>query len=179
MGKIIAGEYITLDGVMEAPENWQFPYYSDDYAAWNTTQVLEADALLLGRVTYEIFASHWPLQTHNEFGVADKLNAMPKFVVAPSLEKAEWNNSTLIRTNVNEEIARLKQNFSGNIGIAGSATLVRSLVQAGLIDQLNLSLHPIVLGSGKRLFTEGHTALKLADSKVFSSGVVVLTYHPA
>jgi hypothetical protein len=100
MGRVIVYEYVTLDGVMEAPEEWQFPYYSDDVAEVIKAQILEPDAILLGRETYEIFASYWPYRTHNEFGTADKLNSTPKFVVSSTLEKAEWNNSTLIKENV-------------------------------------------------------------------------------
>lgn len=180
MRKVIVSEFLTLDGVMEAPQNWQFPYLSDDMAEDNKNQILASDALLLGRVTYEEFASFWPFQTNNEFGIADKLNSTPKFVVSSTLEKAEWNNSTLINGNVVEAISRLKQQGEGSIGITGSATLIQTLMQAGLIDEYRLLVHPIVVGTGKRLFNAGFdtTALKLLDSKTFSSGVVALIYQP-
>ncbi len=181
MRKLIAYEYLTLDGVMESPEKWQFPYFSDDFTEFNKAQILSFDASLLGRVTYEIFASYWPLQTNNEFRLADKINSAPKFVVSSTLEKAEWNNSTLIKENAMEEISRLKQQDGGDIGIIGSAALVQSLMQTDLIDEYRLLIHPIIVGSGKRLFKEGteSTSLKLIETKVFDLGVVVLVYKPA
>ncbi len=179
MGKVIVYEYVTLDGVMEAPEKWQFPYLSDDVAQAIKAQILDAGAILLGRVTYDIFAASWPSRTNNEFGVADKLNSAPKFVVSSTLEKVEWNNSTLIREDVAEEITRLKQQPGGNIVIIGSATLVQSLMHHDLIDEYRLLVHPIVLGSGTRLFPDGvnMTALKLLEAKAFSSGTVLLRYQ--
>jgi dihydrofolate reductase len=180
--KVIAYEYITLDGVMESPEKWQFPYFSDDFAEFNKAQILSFDASLLGRVTYEIFASYWPLQTNNEFGLADKINSAPKFVVSSTLENVEWNNSKLIRDpkHVDEGIGKLKQQAGGNIGIIGSATLVQSLMGADLIDEYWLLVHPVVLGGGKRLFKDGidSTTLKLSETKTFDSGVVLLRYEP-
>jgi dihydrofolate reductase len=180
MSKLIVSEFLSLDGVMEAPETWQFPYLSEDVAEDIKNDILALDAQLLGRVTYETFAGYWPHQTNNEFGIADKLNTMPKFVVSSTLEKAGWNNSTLIKGNAVEEIAKLKQQGSGKIGITGSATLIRALMEAGLIDEYRLMVHPVVVGGGKRLFPDGmdKTALKLVENKTFSSGVVVLTYRP-
>ena len=180
MRKVIVSEFVTLDGVMEAPEEWQFPYLSDDVMEEIKAEIYAAEASLLGRATYEIFAAYWPTQTHNEFGIADKLNGERKFVVSSTLEKVEWDNSTLIRGNVAEEIRRLKQQPGGDIRIVGSATLVQSLMQAGLVDEYRLMVHPIVLGHGKRLFNDGMetTGLKLAECKVFSSGVVLLRYQP-
>ena len=180
MRKVIVSEFVTLDGVMESNEKWQFPYYSDDLAEFNKAQILALDAILLGRVTYEVFASSWPSRTNNEFGIADKLNSTPKFVVSSTLEKAEWNNSTLIKENVAEEIANLKRQPGGDIGITGSATLIQSLMQSDLIDEYRLLVHPVVVGSGKRLFRDGNkAALKLIKTKMFSSGVVMLSYQPA
>src|SRR5260221_8829524 len=132
MRKIIVAEFLTLDGVMEAPETWQFPFLSDDISEYIKTGILALDAQLLGRVTYEIFASYWPLQTHNEFGIADKLNSAPKYVVSSTLQKADWNPSTIIKGNVLEAVKALKQQGSGNIGVTGSALLVQSLMEAGL-----------------------------------------------
>jgi dihydrofolate reductase len=179
--KLIAYEYLTLDGVMEAPEKWQFPYLSDDFTEFNKAQILSFDASLLGRVTYEIFASYWPSQTNNEFGLADKINSAPKFVVSSTLEKPEWNNTTLIKENATEEINRLKQQDGGDIGIIGSAALVQSLMQTDLIDEYRLLVHPIVVGSGKRLFKEETeaTSLNRVETKVFDSGVVLICYQPA
>ena len=180
MSKIIVSEYLTLDGVMEAPEEWQFPYYSDDIAEFVKAHILALDALVLGRATYEIFAAHWPTQTNNEFGVADKLNRMPKYAVSSTLEKAGWHNSTLIKGRVPEAIAKLKQQPGGNIGIIGSATLAQSLMEADLIDEYQLQVYPIVLGKGLRLFKEGMEKfnLKLVESITFKSGAVSLHYQP-
>jgi dihydrofolate reductase len=181
MRKVIVSEFLSLDGVMEASETWQPPYVSDDVAEFIQAQILALDAQLLGRVTYDMFAAYWPLQTNNEFGIADKLNTMPKFIVSSTLEKAEWKNSTIISGNVTEAVARLKQQPGGSIGIMGSATLVQSLMKEDLIDEYQLQVYPIVLGSGRRLFKDGMntTALKLVESKPFSSGVVLLRYQPA
>ncbi len=166
---------------MEAPQNWHFPYISDDMQEAVNAQIHGSDALLYGRVTYEEFASFWPSQTQNEFGIADKLNNTPKYVVSSTLKTADWNNSTLIKANVASEIAKLKQQPGSNIGMTGSATLLQTLMQADLIDEYQLFVHPIVVGNGKRLFTDGtpNTALKLVGSRMFSSGVVLLTYQPA
>ena len=138
MRKVIVNEYMTLDGVVEAPEKWQFPYLSDDVAEIIQSQILDADAILLGRVTYEIFAASWPMRTNNEFGVADKLNSMPKFVVSSTLDRVEWNNSKLITENVLEEITKLKQQSSGIMAIIGSASLIGSLMKYELIDEYRL-----------------------------------------
>lgn len=181
MRKIIVSEFLSVDGVMEAPEKWHFPYISDDMADYTMEQIQATDVMLLGRVTYQAFAAYWPLQTNNEFGIADKLNSTPKFVVSSTLEKVEWNNSTLLNENFTQEITRLKQQGDGVIGITGSATLVQSLMQADLIDEYQLMVHPIILGSGMRLF-KGEvdtTALKLVETKNFDSGVIVLTYQGA
>ena len=178
MRKVIVYEYMTLDGVVEAPEKWQFPYLSDDVAEIIQSQILDADAILLGRVTYEIFAASWPMRTNNEFGVADKLNSVPKFVVSSTLDRVEWNNSKLIKGNVLEEITKLKQLPGGNMAIIGSASLIRSLMKYELIDEYRLMVHPVVLGCGKRLFPEGiNLALRLVDTNAFSSGVVLLRYQ--
>jgi len=180
MRRIIVTEFLTLDGVMEASEQWQPHYVSDDVAEEITAGIHAAEVSLLGRVTYEMFAAYWPFQTHNEFGIADKLNSERKFVVSSTLEKVEWNNSTLIKGNVAEEIRKLKQQPGGDIRVVGSATLVQSLMKAGLIDEFRLMVHPLVLGRGKRLFNDGMetTGLKLVEAKTFSSGVVLLRYQP-
>jgi len=179
MRKIIVFEYMTLDGVMEAPEKWQFPYLSKDVAEVIQSQISDVDAILLGRATYDIFAASWPSRTHNEFGVADKLNSAPKYVTSSTLVNPDWNNTTQIDGNVPEEIARLKRQPGGDIGILGSAALVQSLMGSGLIDEYRLMVHPIVLGYGKRLFQEeNNLALKLVEVKAFSSGVLLLRYQP-
>lgn len=180
MRRVFVWEYLTLDGVMESPEKWQFPYYSDDLAEFIKAQVFAAGALLLGRVTYEAFVAYWPSRTNNEWGIADKFNSMPKFVVSSTLEEAKWNNTTLIRGDAVEEIARLKQQAGGDIGISGSGELVRALMQHNLIDEYWLIVHPVVLGRGKRLFEDGSdtATLRLVEARTFSSGVVALRYQP-
>ena len=180
MRKIIVSEFLSADGVMEAPDTWQFPFQSEELGAITERQIRDTDAFLLGGVTYEIFAGFWPTQTHNEFGIADKLNSAPKYVVSTTLQKADWNNSTQIKSNVIEEIRRLKQQPGSMIGISGSATLVHSLLNAGLVDEIQVLVHPIVLGKGVRLFPDGyHSPLTLADSKILPNGVVFLTYQIA
>jgi dihydrofolate reductase len=156
------------------------PYVSDDVAEEIRTAIHAAEASLLGRATYELFAAYWPFQTNNEFGIADKLNSEPKYVISSTLEKVEWNNSTLIRGNVAEEIRKMKQQPGGDIRVVGSATLVQSLMQAGLVDEYWLLVHPIVRGRGKRLFKDGMDtmSLKLVETKRFNSGVVLLRYQP-
>lgn len=179
MCKIVVSEFVSADGVMEAPDVWQFPFQTEEMGAITERQTRDIDAFLLGRVTYEVFAGFWPTMTNNEFGVADKYNSAPKYVVSKTLQKANWNNSTLINSNVIEEIRKLKQQRDGKIGIIGSATLVHSLLDVGLVDEIQVLVHPLVLGKGVRLFADGGRAssMKLADSKILSSGVVYLSYQ--
>ena len=181
MRKVIVGLFLSLDGVMESPEKWHFPYFNDEMGEAIGAAMAAADAMLLGRVTYQEFASYWPGVSSEDQPFADHMNNTPKFVVSTTLEEPlEWQNSTLIKGNVAEEIAKLKQQPGKNIGITGSATLVRSLLQVDLLDELSLMVHPIILGSGRPLFEDGgdRKALKLVDSRVFSTGVVYLTYQP-
>lgn len=179
MRKIVVSEFMSLDGVIEAPETWQFPFQTEEMGAITERQTRDTEAFLLGRVTYEVFAGFWPTQTHNEFGVADKYNSAPKYVVSTTLQTADWNNSTLIQANVIEEIRKLKQQPGGTIGIIGSATLVHSLLEADLIDEIQVLVHPIVLGKGVRLFVDGGrpARMKLVDSQILANGVVFLSYQ--
>jgi dihydrofolate reductase len=178
MRKIVVSEFLSADGVMEAPDTWQFPFQSEEMGAITGRQTNDTDAFLLGRVTYEIFAGFWPTMTNNEFGVADKYNSVPKYVVSTTLQKADWNNSTLIKSNIIEEIRKLKQQPGGKIGIIGSAKLVHSLLDAGLIDEVQVLVHPLVLGKGVRLFADGYSSpMKLVDSKTLPLGVVYLSYQ--
>jgi dihydrofolate reductase len=178
MRKISAWLFVSLDGVTEAPEKWvsgddeMFAAQEADYAA--------SDALLLGRRTYEVFAASWP-QRGSEVANADWMNNTHKYVASTTLESPEWNNTTVIEGDVAEALTRLKQEDGKNISVNGSATLVRSLLRDKLLDELRLFVHPIVLGSGERLFEGGgdQVALKLADSQPFSNGVISLTYQPA
>jgi dihydrofolate reductase len=182
MRKVIALELVSVDGVMEKPEEWSFSYSNDEMAEANASGMADSDAMLLGRVTYEEFASYWPYQNTADQPFTDYLNDTPKYVVSTTLEEPlEWQNSTLIKGNIAEEIVRLKQQPGKDIGIVGSATLVRWLLADDLLDELRLMVHPVVLGGGKRLFEGGggRKALELVDSKAFGTGVLYLTYRPA
>jgi dihydrofolate reductase len=182
MKKVTAGLFVSLDGVTESPEKWQLPYFNDEMGEAVGTAMAAADAMLLGRVTYQEFASYWPGVSSEDQPFADYMNNSAKYVASRTLEgPLEWDNSTLIKGNLVEEIARLKRQPGKNIGITGSVTLVRSLLEQDLLDELGLMIHPVVVGSGKRLFEEGGDPkkLKLVESKTFSTGVVYLTYQPA
>jgi dihydrofolate reductase len=177
MRKVVVTEYVTLDGVMENP-SWTGPYWNDEIARFKFDELFESDALLLGRVTYEGFAKAWPSMT-DEQGFADRMNSLPKFVASRMLEATEWNAS-LIKADVAEAVATLKQQPGQNLLVYGSGDLVQTLMQHGLVDEYRLLVYPVVRGSGKRLFKDGNTAtLRLMDTKMFSSGVVALTYEPA
>jgi dihydrofolate reductase len=180
MRKIVAGLFISLDGVVESPDQWHLPYFNEEAGQTVQTQMDAADAMLLGRVTYQEFAGYWPTAPADD-PITAQMNNTPKYVVSTTLDSADWQNSTLIKGDVAEELARLKQQPGKNIGITGSATLVRSLLREGLLDELHLLVHPIVVGHGKRLFEpeDGTIPLKLTDSRTFSTGVVHLTYQPA
>jgi dihydrofolate reductase len=182
MRKVVASEFVSLDGVVESPEKWHFPYFNDQMGDAIGTAMAASDAMLMGRVLYEEWAAFWPDQDPDENPVAARMNGVRKYVVSTTLEEPlEWQNSTLIGDNVAEEISKLKEQPGKDISISGSPTLVRSLLQEGLLDELRLMLHPIVVGSGKRLFEDGgdQKALQLLDSKTFSTGVLYLTYQPA
>lgn len=179
MRKIIAVENLTLDGVMEAPEKWAFSYGGDDIAEANQAGMETTDAVLFGRVTYEEFAAYWPLQTDDQSGVAEYLTRTTKLVASSTLHQATWVNTTIIAGSVGDEIAALKRGSGGNIIIIGSATLVRSLMRDGLIDEYRLFVYPLVRGHGKRLFDaiSDTTTLNLVDTRTFRAGVVLLTYQ--
>ena len=178
--KVVAVELVSVDGVIEAPEEWAFSYSNDEMEEANASGMAASDALLLGRVTYEALAAFWPHQPGGT-PMVDYINSVPKFVVSETLEEPlEWNNSTLIEGNVAEEITQLKRQPGKDITILGSGVLVRSLLRDGLLNELKLMVHPIVLEGGKRLFDEGvdQKALELVDSKTFGTGVLYLTYRP-
>lgn len=180
MRRVVATEYLSLDAVMEEPGKWSFPFWSEAAAKFKFDELVASDALLLGRITYEGFAAAWPKMTDTgEFG--ERMNGIPKYVVSTTLRKADWNNSTIINANVVEEVTRLKQRQGLDILLAGSGQLMRTLMQHDLIDEYRFMVHPIVLGSGKRLFPDGidRKVLKLVGTNPFPSGVVVLTYVPA
>ena len=183
MRKVVASELVSLDGVIESPEKWSFQFHNDEMAEAQGAGMAAADAMLLGRVTYQEFASYWPYQNSADQPFTDYLNNTPKFVVSTTLqEPLEWQNSTLIKDNVAEEIAKLKRQPGKDIGIVGSGTLVRSLLRDDLLDELQLMVHPVVVDSGKRLFgdAEETKAMKLVNTKqVGLDGVLILTYKPA
>ncbi len=180
MRRIVAGLLISLDGVVEALNTWQMPYGNDEMGTEIGAQMAASDAMLLGRVTYQEFASSWPGAPADD-PFAAHMNNTPKYVVSTTLDRVTWQNSTLIKGNVAEAITRLKEQPGKNIAISGSATLVRSLLCDNLLDELVLLVHPIVVGTGKRLFEDmsEQVALTLVDTKAFSTGVLSLTYTPA
>src|SRR5262245_28637336 len=162
---------------MEDPA-WTFRYWNDEIAKFKFDELFASDALLLGRVTYQGFAAAWPSRKDEEC-YADRMNSLPKYVVSTTLEKAEWNNSTLIKEKVVEQVSQLKQQPGQDILLFGSGTLVQTLMQHDLVDRYNLLLYPVVLGKGKRLFSDGSNAtVRLVETKTFSSGVVALSYQP-
>ncbi|MFI6803319.1 dihydrofolate reductase family protein [Streptosporangium canum] len=176
--KIVAGLFMSLDGVVEAPEKWHFPYLNEEMGAAVGSMHAEADTLLMGRVTYETFAAVWP---HRTGELADQINGIRKLVVSTTLAKADWQNSTLIDGDVIAALSALKRQPGKCINLSGSINLTRALLAAGLIDRLRLLVHPIVLGAGQRLFPEGTgvVPLKLIRSVAFTTGVMDLTYQPA
>jgi dihydrofolate reductase len=180
MRKIVAGLFISLDGVVESPEQWHFPYFNDEMGQAVASQIAESDTMLLGRRTYEEFAAYWPHQG-DDVELATVFNQTPKLVASTTLTSLEWQNSSLIEGDVAQTLTGLKQGRGRNISITGSPTLVRSLLGAGVLDELRLLVHPIVVGSGKRLFPDGadRTPLELVKSETFSTGVLSLTYERA
>ena len=182
MRKVVASEFLSLDGVMESPDKWHFPYFNEEMGQAIGEGFAAANAMLMGRVNYEEWAAFWPGQDLQENPMAVQMNAMQKYVVSTTLEEPlGWQNSTLIGENAAEEIARLKQEEGGDIVISGSGALVRSLLQYDLLDELKLMIHPVVVGGGKRLFEDfgEQKALELVESKTFETGVLYLTYRPA
>jgi dihydrofolate reductase len=188
MRKLVVSEFVSLDGVMEDPGGaedfahggWTFQFPDPEGMSFKLDEIRTHDAMLLGRVTYQGFAAAWPSVT-DEVGFADKMNGMPKYVVSTTLDKLEWNNSTLIKDNVLERVRELKESPGQDILVAGSASLVQALHAAGLVDEFRLMVFPIVLGSGKRLFgaSTDVSRLTLAGSQVLDTGTLILTYRTA
>jgi dihydrofolate reductase len=180
MRKTVAGVLMTLDGVVEAPEKWQVRYFDDEMAEIIDAAAAHSDAMLLGRRTYEEFVAFWPSQG-SDVPMADYMNDTPKYVVSTTLTELDWANSSLVAGDLAETVEALKRQPGKNIQIYGSPTLVRSLLRDGLLDELDLLVHPIVVGGGQRLFENGSygTALSLAESRTLGTGVVALTYVPA
>lgn len=186
MGRIVVTEFVSLDGVMEDPGGaegfkhggWTFQFErGEDGDQFKLDELLEAEAQLLGRVTYEGFAAAWPKMS-DEAGFAERMNSMPKYVVSSTLEEASWNNSTILRGDLVDELTRLKQEVDGDILVSGSATLVQGMVENDLVDELRLMVFPVVLGAGRRLFgeTSDKKRLRLEESRAVGDGIAILRY---
>jgi dihydrofolate reductase len=189
MGRIVVTEFVSLDGVMEAPgggdnfrhAGWTFKIdRGKEGDRFKLDETLNSEALLLGRVTYEAFAAAWPSRT-DDAGFAAKLNGMPKYVVSSTLKNPKWNNSTVLKGDVVEEVSKLRQKLAGNLVVHGSAQLVQTLIEHDLVDELRLMVFPVILGTGKRLFgeTSDKKRLRLAESKTVGDGVAILIFKPA
>jgi dihydrofolate reductase len=177
MRKVIVSCYMTLDGVIENPM-WTLPYWGDDIAKFQTDDLFSSDALLLGRKTYEGFAEAWSARKGAD-AFADRINELPKYIATLTLHSAEWN-STVLKGDVPSEVAKLKQQPGMNILKYGGGELLGTLVQHNLLDELHVLVYPLTVGGGTRLFPDGvESKLKLADTRVFNSGVIALIYQPA
>jgi class 3 adenylate cyclase/dihydrofolate reductase len=188
MGRLIVTEFVTVDGVMEAPgfeehrsgrNAWALRLSDDDVQRYNQDQLLSVESVLLGRTTYQIWAAFWPSLVDDEpFG--RRINEIPKYVVSSTLTRVEWNNTTIVRGDLATEIALLKVRSAGDILVYGSADLVGGLTNAGLVDEYRLMVFPVVLGSGKRLFRDESTMshLRLVSARTFGSGTILLVYEP-
>lgn len=176
MRKLVESTFVTLDGVISSPEKWGPPYWDDEHGNYAHDLLFAADALLLGRVTYEGFAEAWPSRTGDEY--SDRINSLPKYVASTTLQEATWN-ATLIKGDTADEVAKLKQQPGQNILKFGTGELDRTLMQHRLVDEYHLWFFPVAAGSGQRLFDGVDTThLKLVDTATFSSGIVVLTLAP-
>jgi dihydrofolate reductase len=188
MRKVVVSVFVTLDGVMEDPGGaegfehggWQIPFFDEDLNRYARELLFASDALLLGRVTYQHFAAAWPSMTDEE-GFADRMNSLPKYVASTTLQEPLAWNATLLTGDVAEAVAKLKQQPGGDLLVQGSGQLARTLLRHKLIDTYQLWVHPVVLGSGRRLFGDGEppTTLRLVDTKTTGGGVLLLTYQPA
>ncbi len=180
MRKIKSNFFISLDGVVEAPDQWHFPYFDDEMGAAVGAGFATTDAVLMGRVLYDEWAAYWPEHADEPFG--DVLNSIKKYVVSDSLDAADWRNTEIISGDVAKRLDEIKRQDGGDITMSGSATTVRWLLRAGLLDELNLLVHPIAVGEGKaRLFAPDEPAipLELLGSEAFGTGVLNLRYGPA
>jgi dihydrofolate reductase len=185
MRRIVVTEFMSLDGVFEAPgpdgsgykyEGWTMNYGNEEFMKFKNEELQAADAQLLGRITYEAFAIAWPKMSGDEF--AEKFNSMKKYVVSKTLKKAEWNNSEIISKDFAKEIAKLKAKKGKDIIVYGSGQLVSSLLKLQLVDEYRILLYPVVLGIGKRLFDEkSYAKLKLIEAIPFKTGLVALRYE--
>jgi len=177
--RLVATEYVSVDGVMDEPGKWSFPFWSEEAAKFKEEELLATDALLLGRLTYEGFAAAWPtMKGTGEFG--QRMNSIKKYVVSSTLKNPTWSNTTVINGDPVEGIKKLRAEPGKDLLLSGSGTLVRSLIPHDLIDEFRLMVYPIVLGKGKRLFhgDEPERVLQLTGVKQFPTGVTVLSYEP-
>lgn len=180
MRKLYSFTFMSLDGVVESPDRWHFAHYTEEMGQDLRQQLESAGAMILGRVTYDEFASYWPHQP-SDAPFADLNNGIRKYVVSTTMDKAEWNNTTVINRDIPQAIRDLKNQHGSDLHITGSPTLVQSLLQAGLLDELRIQLSPVIVGSGKRLFCEGASpmSLNLVESTSLPQGVMTLVYRPA
>jgi len=178
MRKLTASFFMSLDGVVDSPQDWHFPYMNDEMLE-AIGAGMKADTIVLGRRTYEEWAAFWPHQP-SDGGMADHINGTPKLVASATLDKLDWQSSSLIAGDVVDALTELKKQPGGEISITGSGTLVRSLLEAGLVDELQLLVHPVVVGRGKHLFEGGAEVkgMELTASQTFATGVLRLTYRP-
>lgn len=178
--RVVATEYLSLDGVFEEPGRWSGPFFNDQAQQFKAAELYGSDALLLGRKTYEGFAAAWPSMT-DEAGFAYKMNTMPKYVVSSTLQQLEWSGSRLISGEVAEGVRTLKKEPGGDLLLSGSAQLFDTLRQEDVIDLYRFMVHPVVLGAGRRLFVDDtdEKVLRLTHTETFSSGIVILEYEPA
>lgn len=177
MGKVVVTAFMTVDAVIESPEKWSFPYWNKDIEHFKDEELRAADAQLLGRKTYELFAEAWPSRTGQ---YAERLNGTPKYVVSTTLQQAHWNNSHVVAggNQLDAQVRQLKERHAGNLLVHGSHSLVQALVQRDLVDEYHVLVYPLALGEGRRLFAEGGKAnLQLAASSEMGAGVVLLVYR--
>jgi dihydrofolate reductase len=179
MGRIISNFFISLDGVVEAPDQWHFEYFDDDMGAIVGEGFSTTEAMLMGRQLYSEWAEYWPENNDQDFGAI--INNMPKYVVSDSLTGADWQNTTLLPGDrAADELLTLKEQLEGDITMSGSATTARWLLREGLLDELRLLVHPVAVGKGQRLFEDTElTKLKLLEERTLGSGVLYLSYAPA
>ena len=178
--RLVATEYLSLDGVFEEPGHWSGPMFDAEAGQFKWSELQASDALLLGRRTYEGFAAAWPTMPNTgEFG--ERMNSMPKYVISSTLDRAEWTGSILIKGNVADEIRKLKSQPGKDLLLSGSGQLFNAMMKENLIDLYRFMLHPIVLGKGKKLFADagGERKLELKETRRFSKGIIVLEYEPA
>lgn len=186
MRKLIVSEFVSLDGVMEAPgpdgsgfayEGWTVPYVCDEFMKFKREELFAGGALLLGRITYDGFAAAWPKMNQDDFG--QRMNSLPKYVVSSTLQSADWQNSHVVSGDVATEVTKLKAQDGQDVLVFGSGQLLQTLIVENLVDEYRLLVYPVVLGTGKKLFRDGtHTELKLMEVQPFPTGTTLLRYEP-